>query len=51
MSKPKRINHSCCVYHVICRSDQNDIVITEGNEKEGFLEFFSDYIESRKSDL
>ena len=43
MTRPKRINLAGCVYHVICRADQDDVVFTNNKDKERFLEYLGDY--------
>ena len=43
MTRPKRINLPGCVYHVICRADQDDVVFTGDQDKERFLEYLGDY--------
>ena len=45
MSRPKRINLSGCVYHIICRANRDDVVFEDNNDKERFLEYLSDYAE------
>ena len=45
MSRPKRINLAGCVYHVICRAEQHNVVFTEDKDKERFLEYLTDYME------
>jgi hypothetical protein len=43
MARPKRINLAGCVYHVICRADQDDVVFNEDKDKELFLEYLGEY--------
>ena len=45
MTRPKRINLAGCVFHVICRADQDDVVFTEDKDKERFLEYLGEYAE------
>ena len=39
MARQKRINLAGYVYHVICGTDQDDVVFTEDKDKERFLEW------------
>jgi len=45
MSRPKRINLSGCVYHIICRANRDDVVFEGTNDKERFLEYLGYYAE------
>jgi REP element-mobilizing transposase RayT len=45
MTYPKRINLSGCVYHVICRADQDDVIFKEDKDKDRFLEYMGEYVE------
>ena len=45
MIKPRRINLSGCVYHVIFRADLDDVVFMEDKDKERFLEYLEEYAE------
>ena len=46
MSRPKRINLPGFVYHVICRGNRNDPVFLDERDKEKFLEYLTQYIET-----